>query len=206
MVVTVQKRINELYAKIVQGSKLKNHNKVRRYSDDDQTSYDHMAAKRSVSPDTKSNTDKLTEKLLQIGETRIDGVEKALNENQTLPKEDKEIIKHDVENDHRCTFLTGPGDTSSFFGVSRQDTQIVVTFYSDHKMYDRTIKIFDDILSGENVDNKEAALIRAYNAMKLIFLSWARMEDEDPDPESKKRYRKIREKWGDILSDCYDDD
>ena len=204
VVTTVKKRISDMYNEIIQKSKSNAHNSVR-YASNDQYTYDKMAGKRSVNPKTKSETDKRTEELLQIGETRIEGVEKALDQDPSMPEEDKELIKHDVENEHRCTFLIAPGDTSSFFGVSRKDTQIVVTFYNNHPMYDRTIKVFDDILLAEETGDEDKTIFRAYDAMKLIFLSWARMEDEDTDPNSKRNYRKIRETWGEILSDCYDD-
>ena len=206
VITTVQKRIRDMYTLIKNKTKKEAHKKAQRYGDDStQNGYDQMAGKRSTSPETRSETDKRTEEIEKTGGNRLDEVSKVLEQDPNISEEDKELIKKDVSNQHRCSLLVGPGDTSSFFGVSRKDTQVVVTFYNDHPMYDRTFKLFEDILAGNSVEDKEVNVRQAYDAIKLLFSAWARMEDEDADPEAKKRYRRLREKWGDILSDCYDE-
>lgn len=206
VITTVQKRIRDMYSLIESKTKKEAHKKAQRYGNDTtQSGYDQMAGKRSNSPETRSETDKRTEEIEKNGGNRLDEVSKVLDQDPNISEEDKDIIKTDVSNQHRCSLLVAPGDTSSFFGVSRKDTQVVVTFYNDHPMYDRTFKLFEDILSGNSVEDKEVSVRQAYDAMKLLFSAWARMEDEDADPEAKKRYRRLREKWGDILSDCYEE-
>lgn len=203
VITTVQKRISDMYTSIKNKTKKDRHGKSRRHNDSTQENYDRMADKRSESPETKSQTDKRNEEIEQAGGNRLDEVSKVLDKESTLSESDKNIIKDDVAQQHRCSFLVGEGDTSSFFGVTRKDTQVVVTFYTDHPMYDKTFKLFEDILAGNPVDSEEVDIRQAYDAMRLLFSAWARMEDEDTDPNAKNRYRKLREKWGSILTDCY---
>ena len=202
---STQKRISDMFKSIESKTSKEVHKKTQRHDDTTQTGYDQMAKKRSESPNTRSQTDQQISEIENSGGDRIDGVTEELEKDPSLSDSDREMVEEDVKQGHRCSIIVGPGDTSSFFGVSHKDTQVVVTFYNDHPMYKYTFQQFEELILGNESPEQEDSLRKAYDSLRLIFKAWARMEDEDNDPDSKRRYRRLREIWGEILSDCYDD-
>ena len=61
--------------------------------------------------------------------------------------------------------------------------------------------MFELLEENEEADNIETLrnhLIKAREALKLIFMAWARYEDEQPDGPSRVKAQQIRFDWGTI--------
>ena len=199
VVTTVQNIILQMDNNIKNNTRKSKSKKTRHdLNQDVQTKYDVLVENRSKS--TSSQTDEL---IIERGSDRIEKIVAELDLDDRYDNEDKEQIISDVEQGHRCSVIVSPQDSSSFFNVERKDTHMVVKLNSDHIMYDQLFGIFDDILNDEkgNVEDIKIKSKDAFNTIQFLLTAWARMEDEDRDPNMKRRYRNIREKWGSILED-----
>lgn len=201
VVLTVKKYIREMYSYIEKNTNKSKSSKASRHGGDSTAleKFDKMVDDRSKVVSTISESDDIA---IERGDNREDAVRDALVD---YDEADKEAVLRDVRDGHRGSLIVSEQDSSSFFNVDRKDTQMVVKLNSNHPMYENLFGIFDDIIL-EDSDDTEAIKIKAidaFNTLKLVLLAWARMEDEERDPKRKTMYRKIREKWGEILEGSY---
>ena len=146
-------------------------------------------------------TDKL---IVERGENRLIGVDDSISQNEDYSDLDREKIRDDVILGHRCSIVVSKSDSSSFFNIATEDTQMVVKLNSSHAMYDQLFGKFDSILTGSgDAETIKIQVKDAFDTVQYLLASWARMEDESRTPELRKQYRQTRERWGTILEESY---
>ena len=162
--------------------------------------YDGVVEKRSKDENTRSVTDELVE---ERGDDRVPAIEATLTNNGEYTEDERQKIINDATIGHRCSIIVSPQDSSSFFTIAREDTQMIVKLNSSHLMYDQLFGVFDELLSNDSadVDSMKIGIREAFDTVQFLLTSWARMEDEDRNPKMKATYRQIRQRWGTIMED-----
>ncbi|MGI5205822.1 ATP-binding protein [Spirillospora sp. CA-108201] len=91
-------------------------------------------------------------------------------------------------------------DSPAFFNIEFIPGLLQVALNMDHPVYNDLIAVldkdFDDASREELIDR----LVAAANAFKLLLLSWARFEDEQPE-RPRARAKQMRQDWGRIASE-----
>ena len=199
---TVQRTINEMASSIFENSKELKAKKAERYTGAEaQKRYDAAVESRAVS--SASKTDLLVK---SRGDNRLSAVEESLK-NSDISESDRSQIIDDVKEGHRCSILVRNTDSSAFFNVTHQDTQLVVSLNSNHPVYDNLFEKFHSILNGEctDMDDVKISAKDAFDTIQYILIAWARMEEEG-GMEGKIDFLSLRQDWGQFLIESYKND
>lgn len=96
------------------------------------------------------------------------------------------------------------GGSSELFTVVARGPVTEVVFNRKHPAFEI---IFDTVSADDDLDKLSSMelqerLLKAGQAVQLMFAAWARMEREDPPNQS--RYERVREGWGKLARDFLD--
>ena len=110
-----------------------------------------------------------------------------------------------VSGDLKIVFIDKAlGGTSELFTVVARGPATEVVFNRRHPAFEM---IFDTVSADDDLDALSSSdlqdrLLKAGQAVKLLFSAWARMEREDPPNQA--RYERVRESWGKLARDFLD--
>lgn len=92
---------------------------------------------------------------------------------------------------------------SVLFDVQRSKGVIIVKLNQEHPAYHNLMDVLKESQNADtdNVEELKSRLRRAHNGLELMFLSWARFEDEELDPEKVHDMQDLRNEWGKYLAD-----
>jgi hypothetical protein len=111
------------------------------------------------------------------------------------------IVARVVSGDLKVVFIDKSlGGSSELFTVVARGPLTEVVFNRRHPAFD-TVSADDDLdtLSSSELQD---CLLKAGQAVQLLFAAWARMEREDPPNQA--RYERVRESWGKLARDFLD--
>ena len=203
VITQIQSTISKMDASVEGQLRTTKAHKANRHESDVKTKsmYDDLVTKRSKDEETRSTTDLLVE---ERGENRAPSVEQSISKNPEYSSEDRKKILDDVTLGHRCSIVAAPVDSSSFFNIVAEDTQMIIKLNTQHPMYDKLFGVFDSILcGGEDAETTKIMVRDAFDSVQFLLASWARMEDESKTAEQRISYRRIREQWGSILEESF---
>ncbi|TMR04369.1 DNA mismatch repair protein [Actinomadura soli] len=138
----------------------------------------------------------------------------------TTPEESKQTQLHSLVETHKYskadaeriieeTFSRGKhtrlltsrnADSPAFFNIEFIPGLLQVALNMDHPVYSDLIAVLDKDFEGASRDELIDRLVAAANAFKLLLLSWARFEDEQPE-KPRTRAKQMRQDWGRIASE-----
>ena len=112
-------------------------------------------------------------------------------DNEDMDEEDKKVILKEWLEAEKVIFASAPMRASNaLFDVSQPGGKLKITINKSHPAYKSFI--------GELEENNGTG----FDILKLIFASWARLEDTLGDSdEEKERYENLRMKWGGGVSE-----
>ncbi|GAA1890366.1 ATP-binding protein [Streptantibioticus ferralitis] len=114
------------------------------------------------------------------------------------PTDAERIIAETTANDRHIQLLTSRNpDSPAFFNVEFIPGMLQVSLNMDHPAYSDLIAVLDQDLDSASKEELAERLVTAANAFKLLLLSWARYEDEQPD-KPRARAKQMRQDWGRI--------
>ncbi|MFN7110234.1 MAG: ATP-binding protein [Brevundimonas sp.] len=125
-----------------------------------------------------------------------------LTEEGRNAEDTSEIVARVVSGDLKIVFIDKAlGGTSELFTVVARGSFTEVVFNRRHPAFDI---IFDTVSADDDLDNLSSTelqdrLLKAGQAVQLLFAAWARMEREDPP--NQPRYERVRESWGKLARD-----
>ncbi len=139
---------------------------------------------------------------------------------ENLPPEEKQIeiestlikqgVSRDVAQDLAATtvkdslkyvFVEAEVDSPAFFSVQPKGGAIIVTLNTQHPAYSRLVDLLETETLEEETEKLSPSdlkdrLNRALDGLKLLFMAWARYEDEQPDGSPRQRAQEARMGWG----------
>ncbi|GAA1107913.1 ATP-binding protein [Nocardiopsis metallicus] len=174
------------------GASRKRHEKVATKADE--------AVRRRKEEAPPSYTDTLGAQT-SVEESKQQQYESLVNTHKYSPADAERIIEETWSNDRRVQLLTSRNpDSSAFFNVEYIPRLLQVALNMDHPVYDDLIAVLDQDLDGATREELAERLESAASAFKLLLMSWARFEDEQPE-KPRKRAWQMRQDWGRIASE-----
>ncbi|WP_295187785.1 ATP-binding protein [uncultured Brevundimonas sp.] len=125
-----------------------------------------------------------------------------LTEDGRNAEETSEIVARVVSGDLKIVFIDKAlGGSSELFTVVPRGPLTEVVFNRRHPAFEM---IFDTVSADDDLDALSSSdlqdrLVKAGQAVQLLFAAWARMEREDPP--NQQRYERVRESWGKLARD-----
>jgi hypothetical protein len=112
-------------------------------------------------------------------------------------EEAQEFAKQAVGTGRRFIFLETQIEGNAFFSVRPVAGEIMISINADHNAYKNLVSVLD---SDANLNSSKEELTQRLNSaregLRLLLISWARYEDEQPNEELRKRVQDIRIDWG----------
>jgi hypothetical protein len=196
---TIKKNLNQLRESIkAQGAGSRSTRKSRHEEADDVTeavnkSWKDRSKDRPIEGEQAENTD-----------ADLESIEADLTENKNYTVEEAaEIISLIREADLKVIFLEADfPDRLNLFNVETKGSLTEVTFNRRHPAFDDifgTINAVDEDIESLSQQEILERLMRAINAVKIIFAAWARYERES-GIERARALERVRTEWGQIAS------
>ncbi len=111
-----------------------------------------------------------------------------------LPLEDARSLAQEViSHDHSYQFRPRRLDGYQMFSVDSNQGILHIQLNTDHDIYDLLEHIEEDM--NESADENDPAF-QASVAIRLLLLSWARMEDQTEAPDERRQIQNIAYNWG----------
>jgi len=130
-------------------------------------------------------------------EQRIDSIQATLAQAGIENESAKDIARNIVVSGTKYEFIAQHlNNTSEFFTVRPNGGTLLIGLNVDHPAYDHLISLMEETPPDEGVNDLRARLSKAYDALKLLIMAWARYEDELPDGRQKELTQDIRSGWG----------
>lgn len=138
-------------------------------------------------------------------EKDIDSLAVDLTDGGTTPEDAEELVARVVSGDIKVVFISKElGGSGELFTVVARGPVTEVVFNRKHPAFEI---IFDTVSADDDVDKLSSMelqdrLLKAGQAVQMMFAAWARMEREDPPNQA--RYERVREGWGKLARDFLD--
>ncbi|MFG2716886.1 ATP-binding protein [Streptomyces sp. NPDC048416] len=158
------------------------------------------AVKRRRSEGPPSLTDKLAAESTEAESKQLQ-YESLVETHRYSPADAQRIIEETMSQGKHIRLLTSRNpDSPAFFNVEYIPGMLQVALNMDHPVYSDLIAVLDQDIDGASRDELAARLSAAANAFKLLLISWARFEDEQPE-KPRERAKRMRQDWGRFASE-----
>ena len=193
----IERRLSDLRARIkVQRANTRKGRKTR---------FDETSAERVATTATRERQDEGKSGESDAGEhldrsTRIDEIANELVDEEGLtPEEARDVANDLIDNESKYIFTSYDGEGSGFFTVKSRAGELFIRINMNHPVSANLIELLDEV-PDENteVDELRERLLRSRRGLKLLLMAWARFEDEEHDPASKRRLQDARSDWGSV--------
>ena len=197
---TIKDNLSQIRSTIVAQGRGKNSKKPRHPTGDSTEIANDKWKQREMSNPTTNPGDKPSE-------ADVQKVAAGLAEQPLTVKEKDEIVARVVSGDLQVMYidkeLGSSGDLFTIFARGPFTEVILNRLHPAFTMIFDTVSADDDLDSLSSVDLQDR-LLKAQEAIKLLFVAWARMEREDP--LNRRTYERVRESWGKLARDFLEPD
>lgn len=137
-------------------------------------------------------------------EERKKEIEETL-EKEGIPKAVAETLAATtVDAGLKYIFAEAALETSAFFTVKLKGGSIEILLNTNHPAYDKLIEVLEQDVEGVEADELKGRLKNALEGLKLLLMSWARYEDEQPEGKRRIQAQDIRSDWGRVAREFLD--
>ncbi|WP_395295266.1 ATP-binding protein [Kitasatospora hibisci] len=159
-----------------------------------------VAVQRRRTETRPSLTDQLAEETTEEESKQLQ-YESLVETHRYSPADAQRIIEETMSQGKHVRLLTSRNpDSPAFFNVEYIPNMLQVALNMDHPVYNDLIAVLDGDIDGASREELAERLALAANAFKLILISWARFEDEQPE-KPRERAKRMRQDWGRIASE-----
>lgn len=158
------------------------------------------AVKRRRAESRPSLTDQLAEESTEEESKQLQ-YESLVETHRYTPADAQRIIEETMSQGKHVRLLTSRNpDSPAFFSVEYIPGMLQVALNMDHPVYNDLIAVLDGDIEGASREELAERLTAAAGAFKLLLISWARFEDEQPE-KPRERAKKMRQDWGRLASE-----
>lgn len=104
----------------------------------------------------------------------------------------------------KYVFAEAALETSAFFTVKLKGGSIEILLNTNHPAYSKLIEVLERDIEEAGIDELKRRLRNALDALKLLLMSWARYEDEQPDGKRRTQVQDTRSDWGKVAREFLD--
>lgn len=147
----------------------------------------------------------LPEKEPSPSDEDIEKIKDELSDDSLNRHDKQELVARIISGDLKVVFIDrDQGSSGELFSVVTRGPLTEVVFNRLHPAFEM---IFDTVSADDDLDilsstDLQERLLKAQQAIQLLFAAWARMEREDPP--NRKIYERVRESWGKLARDFLD--
>ena len=135
--------------------------------------------------------------ILETPESRTTKIAEDMVKAGYSEEEAHEFAAQTVGTGRRFIFLETQIEGNAFFSVRPVAGEIMIRINSEHNAYKNLVSVLDnDATSDSSKEELAQRLDLAREGLRLLLISWARYEDEQPNEELRKRVQDIRIDWG----------
>ena len=127
------------------------------------------------------------------------GIVDSLDEAEGLAAE---VIDRGLKYRFETTHLSTPG----FFDVLSRAGVNIIALNVGHPAYDHLISVLESDISDATEDELRDRLSRASYSLRMLLISWARYEDEQPDGPRLLNAQRVRWEWGMMAQEFLDNE
>lgn len=135
---------------------------------------------------------------LKPAETRKQEISESLKQEGISVDIAEDLAARTIDNGLKYLFVEAAIETSAFFTVKLKGGSIEIVLNTNHPAYDKLIEVLEEDVENATPDELKQRLKNALEALKLMLMSWARYEDEQPDGRRRTQLQDIRSDWGRI--------
>lgn len=158
------------------------------------------AVKRRRTEAPPSLTDKLAEESTEEESKQLQ-YESLVETHRYSPADAQRIIEETMSQGKHIRLLTSRNpDSPAFFNVEYIPGMLQVALNMDHPVYSDLVAVLDQDIDGASREELAERLASAAKAFKLLLISWARFEDEQPE-KPRERAKRMRQDWGRFASE-----
>jgi hypothetical protein len=117
-----------------------------------------------------------------------------------------EVVNRLFSSNLKYQFVDSDFESHAFFTVKPRGGKIIIALNTSHPAYHKLVEVLDKETDGVDADELRSRLINASDGLKLLFMAWARYEDEQPDGDRKNNSQNTRMDWGRIAKDFLKED
>lgn len=133
---------------------------------------------------------------LKPPEKRKKEIEETL-EKEGIPKSVAEsLAAKTVDDGLKYIFAEASLETPAFFTVKLKGGSIEILLNTNHPAYDNLIEVLEQDVEGVDVEELRSRLKNSLEGLKLLLMSWARYEDEQPEGKRRTQVQDTRVDWG----------
>ncbi|MFC8895861.1 ATP-binding protein [Streptomyces cinereoruber] len=159
-----------------------------------------VAVQRRRTETRPSLTDQLAEETTEEVSKQLQ-YESLVETHRYSPADAQRIIEETMSQGKHVRLLTSRNpDSPAFFNVEYIPGMLQVALNMDHPVYSDLIAVLDGDIDGASREELAGRLTSAANAFKLLLISWARFEDEQPE-KPRERAKRMRQDWGRLASE-----
>lgn len=127
-------------------------------------------------------------------------VKQQLEEMGCAPEAISSIIDSTFRSGRPLKYIFAHADIESpaFFTVKPKGGELIISLNTNHPAYDKLFEVLEVDGQEEDIESLRSHLMKAREALKLLFMAWARYEDEQPDGTMRTAAQQVRYDWGTI--------
>ena len=112
-----------------------------------------------------------------------------------------DIVVEIVRDKTRVKFQKSEWNNSQFFDVSLEGGVEIIKINTNHNAYKNLLSVVEDFPDDISCDDAIKYLRDAKIGLRLLLLSWARLEDEEANENKRRLMANIRFDWGKMVDD-----
>lgn len=132
----------------------------------------------------------------QEPEQRQQEIFEELVEQGATQKQAEELAAQTVGRGLKYTFVKASLNSPAFFDVKSRGGAIIISLNINHPAYNHLVELLQTDVEETNEDDLRTRLISAREGLELLFMAWARYEDEQPDGPRRVKTQDARWDWG----------
>lgn len=132
----------------------------------------------------------------QEPEQRQQEIFEELVEQGATQKQAEELAAQTVGRGLKYTFVKASLNSPAFFDVKSRGGAIIISLNINHPAYNHLVELLQTDVEEADEDELRTRLISAREGLELLFMAWARYEDEQPDGPRRVKTQDARWDWG----------
>lgn len=119
------------------------------------------------------------------------------------PEELWKIINDMIRKDQRVEFVKSEWPNSQFFDISSVGGVVIIKLNTSHNAYKNLMLLVDSLPDDIDLPEARKRLKDSAFGLFLLLVSWARLEDEEPNENKRRILADARFHWGEIMEDFF---
>ena len=119
------------------------------------------------------------------------------------PEELGKTVDDIIRNNQRVKFVKSDWSGSQFFDISLEGGVVIIKLNTSHNAYKNLMLLVEGLPDDIDLTEARKRLKDSELGLFLLLVSWARLEDEEPNENTRRILANARYHWGEIMEDFF---